>query len=131
MKELIENINIATNERIINICNFIENTLILNWICYGILNFVLVYFITFYVSKRFGTKNIWVNLIIILFAFGMNIVRYYINGWEIVFLFDMLQYIVFPTLISTIVFKNNVEESIINCLIVYFCVNGLLMVTMT
>ena len=120
---------VANDERINNICIFIENNLILNLLCYGILNFILVYFITFYISKRFGSKNILLNLIIFIFAFGINILRYYFNGWIITFLFDFIQYILFPCIVSIVVYKNNVEEVIMNSLIMYFCINGLLMVS--
>lgn len=128
---------VANSTTIIEISITIENTLWLNWICYGALNYILVYFITFAICERFGSKKWWLNLVIIVFAFGMAILRYFLAYefssymFPLTFAFDFAQYIIFPILIAKLIFKNEFWLSLFNSLKTYFMIMGIQTISLT
>lgn len=117
---------VATNKNLIAISNYIDSNLWANFIGYGILNIILVYFATFAVCERFTSKW-WVDVIICVFAFVISILRYYFNNLS--FLFDFLQYIICPCIVGIFVFKKNALVTVFDSIRLYFIIIGILYLT--
>ena len=118
------------SEYIINIGNYIDNNWFLNNLVYGILSYILTYLFVFTISNKYYDKNIIINLLILFISFGFSILRYYFYGVE-TYIFDTLQYIIFPIIIAKFRYKISIINSLFNALILYFVFNGIMMVTMT
>lgn len=116
------------NQIFIDASNFIDSNYIANIAVYGVLGFIITYFATAITCKKLCLK-FWQFLLTFIFSMGMSAARYFWFG-TISYLFDFIQYILFPIIISGF-YKRNLLQSIMLVLITYFVFNGFLFINKT
>lgn len=117
------------NQIFIDASNFIDSNYIANIATYSLLGFIITYFTTAIACKKLCLKW-WQFFVVLIFSIGMAVVRDTYFG-VITYAFDLLQYIIFPMVISLIFYKRNLLEVIMLVLITYFVFNGFLFINKT
>ena len=118
-----------TNPAFIKASNIIDTTYWLNILCYGLLGNIIT-LLTFCMACRKLRLKWFEYLIIFLFSISIAIFR---DTWigPITYLFDVLQYIFFPTLYGCLTRRVPILENLMYTLIMYFAYNGIILINTT
>lgn len=115
-----------TNETFIKLSTFIDTHYWCNILAYGILGYIITQFTFCMTCKKLKLK--WFEYIIIfVLSIIMSVLRYHCVG-AITYLFDVLQYTLFPILYGSVTRKTPVLENVMNTLSLYFTSNGILLI---
>lgn len=118
-----------TNDAFIKASTAIDTILWLNILCYGLFGYIITQFTVCMTCGKLKLK--WFEYIIIfILSIGMSALRYYF--FEVsTYLFDAIQYVLFPVLYGSIFRKTDVLDNIMNALLLYFTTNGVILVNVT
>ena len=117
-----------TNDIFIKISVHIDSVFILNILCYGILGYIITQFTFCMTCGKLKVK--WFEyLIVFAFAIGMSVLRFYYTG-ALILIFDILQYIIVPTIYGTLTRKQNLLKNIFCTLMLYSAYCGLIIFNM-